>query len=140
MIPLNETHVRQTFNPGPAITIVDDHIPASDRAHQIRVRRRPSFKSNDIAFQKAATLCRFQFWVVYITNTGLRRLRHDSPIFTDKLGSINCGRPTQPCRDSMADFLKGSKLPGENDIDDIKGEMQHPSPGVHHFEINMTAA
>src|SRR5262245_19027396 len=52
----------------------------------------PSFKSNDIAFQKAATLCRFQFWVVYITNTGLRRLRHDSPIFTDKLGSINCGR------------------------------------------------
>src|SRR5262249_48040611 len=35
---------------------------------------------------------RFQFWVVYITNIGLRRLRHDSPIFTDKLGSINCGR------------------------------------------------
>src|SRR5262252_2494934 len=66
------------LNPGPAITIVDDLIPASDRAHQIRVRRRPSFKSNDIAFQKAATLCRFQFWVVYITNTGLRRLRHDS--------------------------------------------------------------
>src|SRR5262249_31553450 len=55
-------------------------------------------KSNDIAFQKAATLCRFQFWVVYIPNTGLRRLRHDSPIFTDKLGSINCGRqPTTPC-------------------------------------------
>src|SRR5499427_7092279 len=62
------------LNPGPAITIGDDLIPASDRAHQIRVRRRPSFKSNDIAFQKAATLCRFQFWVVYITNTGLRRL------------------------------------------------------------------
>src|SRR5262249_46796678 len=80
------------LNPGPAITIGDDLIPASDRAHQIRVGRRPSFKSNDIAFQKAAALCRFQFWVVYITNTGLRRLRHDSPIFTDKLGSINCGR------------------------------------------------
>src|SRR5262252_7377551 len=59
------------LNPGPAITIGDDLIPASDRAHQIKVRRRPSFKSNDIAFQKAATLCRFQFWVVYITNTGM---------------------------------------------------------------------
>src|SRR5215831_12538065 len=79
------------FRPN-SITIVDDLIPASDRAHQIRVRRRPSFKSNDIAFQKAAALCRFQFWVVYITNTSLRRLRHDFPIFTDKLGSINCGR------------------------------------------------
>src|SRR5262245_36813990 len=73
-------------------TIVDDIIPASELAHHIRFRRRPSFKSNDIAFQKAAALCRFQFWVVYIMNTGLRRLRHDSPIFTDKLGSINCGR------------------------------------------------
>src|SRR5215813_10453730 len=83
------------LNPGPAITIGDDLIPASDRAHQIRVGRRPSFKSNDIAFQKAAALCRFQFWVVYITNTGLRRLRHDFPIFTDKLGSINCGRQVQ---------------------------------------------
>ena len=79
------------FRPN-SITIVDDLIPASDRAHQIRVRRRPSFKSNDIAFQKAAALCRFQFWVVYITNIGLRRLRYDSSIFTDKLGSINCGR------------------------------------------------
>src|SRR5262252_1148095 len=65
------------LHPGPAITIGDDLIPASDRAHQIRVRRRPSVKSNDIAFQKAAALCRFQFWVVYITNTGLKRLRHD---------------------------------------------------------------
>src|SRR5215831_18217918 len=92
MIPLNEPTSDRRLNPGPAITIVDDLIPASDRAHQIRVGRRPSFKSNDIAFQKAATLCRFQFWVVYITNTGLRRLRHDSPIFTGKLGSINCGR------------------------------------------------
>src|SRR5215467_2974379 len=93
------------LNPGPAITIVDDLIPASDRAHQIRVRRRPSFKSNDIAFQKAAALCRFQFWVVYITNTGLRRLRHDSPIFTDKLGSINCGR-------QQSLFIDGSRLLG----------------------------
>src|SRR5262245_21871230 len=92
MIPLNETHVRQTFkswtshyNRGRPHFSLGPGTPdqSSPRAElQIERHRIP----------KGCYIVSVSFWVVYITNIGLRRLRHDSPIFTDKLESINCGR------------------------------------------------
>src|SRR5262249_1921846 len=77
------------LNSGQAITIADVLIPAWDRVCRIKIRQRPSFKSNDIASRKTAAFCRFQFWVVSITNTSLRRCRHDSPMPMTNSDRIN---------------------------------------------------
>src|SRR5437867_3209675 len=69
-------------NPGPGITTEHARIPALDRECRMRVLRRPSFRSNGIAFLRTAALPRLQSSAVSITNIGWRELLREGHLLS----------------------------------------------------------
>src|SRR5438094_1035686 len=91
-------------NPGPGITIEPVRIPALDREYRMRVLRRPSFRSNGIAFRRTAALPRLQFSAVSITNIGWRELLREGHLLS-KISRIDYLRRTGALRPLAAHVL-----------------------------------